>query len=147
MTEEERNELKRLDPAYLQGRIDALESLLFSLIDAQPDIVLRKLANQNTWCRERLAITLDQNSAYRSWDMAERSWHPMDEPPAIKKNADGQNATFEATDELFAEVWESREDGTCFALIATTPKGQALQKKVDAAIARGEDPAEVYLAD
>lgn len=121
MTEEEREN----DPAYLRGRIDALQATLDAIISLLPIPALRAIGHQLKFDIEHVRTKRDSDPAHIDWDIWERSHHPKDRPPPVTLRAaaflDYAEPVMESAETRIDE--KEQEDG--YSVLAATPEAVA----------------------
>ncbi len=116
MTEDE----KQMDPAFLRGRIDALEAILSAIIDLLPNRGLRALENRMGFELGFIQKAKEADPGHINWDRWERSRYPKNRPPRITLHAEGYKQTIQPILDCIPDIRDEREEGACFAILASS---------------------------
>lgn len=126
MTEDE----QLRSPAYLQGRIDALETMVESLVRALPPLGLRFIRSSLRHPVKHITEQRDQDPAHIDWDRHQRSHFPLDAPPPITLRARGFLDYAQPTIEwLDGEIFE-RAEGDPYSILAATPEAHRRETEI-----------------
>ncbi|MFC3163087.1 hypothetical protein [Ciceribacter thiooxidans] len=121
MTEEEMEN----DPAYLRGRIDALQVTLDAVISLLPIPALHAIGYHLAHEAGSAERARDSDPAHIDWDMWERSHHPKDRPPPVTIQANTFLDHVEPLIELMESRIEDKEMDDGYSVLAATPKAIA----------------------